>query len=283
MRLRRQLDGLSNLRYDVLKRERRPLYTWILVNVNVTQLTTVNVSEFKPVNAQQVAQAVANKQQPAQPGNANAIKVESLAKDPLLNEDGRGVDVQNKNIKQQTQHVEAEVVKQYNKKPQKPKKGLTPKKAISVISWVPTDYDGQLPDYLEKIEPLPVRMKPGRKSAKTVKQQEQILQKRKEQILQKKAADESKATATNATSGENKILSQRLAPSEQQSDTMKRSDTMMQASSEQQSDTMGLSNGPTLTDEQTIAMKSEELLRSLREQTLKILQQLKNSGPIPYS
>ena len=273
MRLRRQLDGLSNLRYDVLKRERRPLYTWILVNVNVTELTTVNVSESKPVNAQQVAQAVANNQQPAQPGNANAIKVESLATGPLLNEGGRAVDFQNKNIKQQTQLVEAEVVKQNYKKPQKPKRGLTPKKAISVISWVPTDYDGQLPDYLEKIEPLPVRMKPGRKSAKTVKQQEQILQIRKEQILQKKDADENKAIAT----GENKTLSQRPDPSEIQSDTM------MQAPSEQQSDTMGLSNGPTLTDEQTIAMKSEELLRSLREQTLKILQQLKNSGPIPYS
>ncbi|KAH3724960.1 hypothetical protein DPMN_050787 [Dreissena polymorpha] len=145
---RRLQDGVNNLKYTVLKKEYRPLYTWILVSVNVTEIQ--NEISHKPSGSPLVNKT-----------NSSASSVNSIK---ATNE---------------TEHSKTDA-KSEIQQPGANKAQLAQPAATKLvlgrlrpvrISWIPRGFVGNLPENLTKVDPLPVIETP--KVAKTVEELKQ--------------------------------------------------------------------------------------------------------------
>ncbi|XP_052810590.1 uncharacterized protein LOC128238574 isoform X1 [Mya arenaria] len=165
VRARRLVDGLSSLKYRVLERELRPLYTWILASVNATEIINdesihklvqppKKLPRHNPASKQ--GQNI-RKQQKSGPVKRKAQQKPKVVKKPVV--------IKQNNVQKEPTNKLAKKLMDAAKR-----KLLQRKLNPSVISWVPNEFKGQLPTNLSKVEPLPIIKKvkvPAKKSEST--------------------------------------------------------------------------------------------------------------------
>ncbi|XP_052807910.1 beta-1,4-galactosyltransferase 3-like isoform X2 [Mya arenaria] len=165
VRARRLVDGLSSLKYRVLERELRPLYTWILASVNATEIMndeSIHELVQPPKKLPRHSLTSKHSQNISEQQKSGPVKMKAQQKPKVVK---KPVVIKQNNVQK----------KPTNKLPKKPmdaakRKLLQRKLNPSVISWVPKEFKGQLPTNLSKVEPLPIIKKvkvPAKKSEST--------------------------------------------------------------------------------------------------------------------
>ncbi|XP_045196282.2 uncharacterized protein LOC123551417 [Mercenaria mercenaria] len=240
VKARRKTDGITSLKYKIEKTELRPLYTWILVSVNMTeildaepihksaymnlrrshQLKKVEVDKpqhnnlvhrkvVQKVNQGKVVQSADKKQinetKIAQPDDKTEVNQEKVVQVDEVKKgvnqgkvvqvveakeevnQGKVVQADNENNRKQVSaavkqekynvdnnnpvktkdsvydakvNVKKNPVSVQKQQPNAPKlkltNGLAKRKRITMVSWIPSEFNGILPTNLTKFEPLPI-------------------------------------------------------------------------------------------------------------------------------
>lgn len=179
VKARRLTDGLSSLKYKLEKLEFRPLYTWILVSVNETELldaepihkmASMNLKrkavQFKPkVQFAKASKRVqVNVVQNDTKGKRNADASQKAPKQISGNKTKKvdKVDVSTGNVKKvDVKEKIASIPKKKPSVPNPPMKhevisSVAKRRNPTVVSWIPREFKGTIPKKLNQFDPLPV-------------------------------------------------------------------------------------------------------------------------------
>ena len=137
-----EADGLTSLKYEVIKMEKKPLYTWILVSVNMTEV----------LNNLPAHVGAKRKKSP----KVGTMEVKEL---PATGNHSQA-------------HLKGDKI---NKSSNKSNTKLPLKKHVKpvFVDWIPSDFKGKIPANLTQygaakfiFKPVPVEKQPGPKGAK---------------------------------------------------------------------------------------------------------------------
>ncbi|KAL4233098.1 Beta-1 [Mactra antiquata] len=188
VKARQKTDGLTSLKYEVIKSELRNLYTWILISVNKSEIIENEpihsrlLKDLKNAGKQKQKQAVVQiaGQKPGQksaikvisdkqgkvainnnPPPQKVIQVKDTANIVKSNINQNNVEATNNNKNNNPKNANVENNNKNNKDP--PKKAPVKKPVRKVkakmhaqVSWIPADFKGILPNPLTKFKPLPI-------------------------------------------------------------------------------------------------------------------------------
>lgn len=176
---RQKTDGLSSLKYNVIKLEFRSLYTWILISVNQSEIIENEpIHKLTLKNLKNVKQSKKDVKGKLQNVNKierkNQVQMISGKQDKLsgltFTNQQRNAQKQNSLRASDIDKTKAEMkMKPVEKKIIKAPVGNPKSRRPTQISWIPKDFKGILPANLTKFLSLPVirKVKPAvRKEAK---------------------------------------------------------------------------------------------------------------------
>ena len=133
---RQQQDGINSLNYTVLELEKKTLFTWILISVNQTELIQQSKETEKLAS---VAKSANNK-----PAAQHPVKVQFPD-----NKGNFSISIQALPLPAENQQVVAEQPK--------PRSVRTKLQNPKMVSWLPTGFNGTVPDNLTVFQPLPIK------------------------------------------------------------------------------------------------------------------------------
>jgi hypothetical protein len=171
VKARHRTDGLNSLTYQVIRSELKPLYTWVLIAVNQTQIL-----ENEPIH--EVAFQNLHKKTPPQ----KAVNLQEQSKqESVSNVNSNTSNVLNGN----TENTKQTDAKGPVAEPYVSVREWARRKLPKVVSWIPEYYKGEIPAHLNTLKPLPKPERLKQQNNKQVANKKDLSLQGRVKVLQK--------------------------------------------------------------------------------------------------